>query len=163
MFFPLSKHTHTHQCFLSNSCPHFKLITIYKYIYMHISLLEAVHLCHCGQHLSQELRLYCRTPTPWGRTRKHPWCQDSWCRVCVCVCVCVCVYVCVCVCVNIYECSICMYICMPEESIRSHYRLLLATLGIELRTSKRAASTLNCWAICPVPCLVFLKWYLLHF
>jgi hypothetical protein len=46
----------------------------------------------------------------------------------------------------------CIYICLPEESIRSHYRWLWATmwlLGIELRTSGRAASALNPWAISP--------------
>jgi hypothetical protein len=42
----------------------------------------------------------------------------------------------------------------PEEGIRSHDRQLWATLwllGIELRTSRRAASTLNRWAISPSP------------
>jgi len=40
----------------------------------------------------------------------------------------------------------------PEEGIRSHYRWLWATmslLGFELRTSGRADSALNCWAISP--------------
>jgi hypothetical protein len=40
----------------------------------------------------------------------------------------------------------------PEEGIRSHYRWLSATmwlLGIELRTSGRAVSALNHWAISP--------------
>ena len=40
----------------------------------------------------------------------------------------------------------------PEEGIRSHYRWLWATmwlLGIELRTSGRAVSALNHWAISP--------------
>ena len=40
----------------------------------------------------------------------------------------------------------------PEEGIRSHYRWLGATmwlLGIELRTSGRAAKALNRWAISP--------------
>ena len=40
----------------------------------------------------------------------------------------------------VYKCSICMYACMTEEGIGSHYRWLL---GIELRTSGRTASTLN--------------------
>ena len=42
----------------------------------------------------------------------------------------------------------------PEEGIGSHYRWLWATmwlLRIELRTSGRAASALNCWAISPAP------------
>jgi hypothetical protein len=42
----------------------------------------------------------------------------------------------------------------PEEGIRSHYRWLWATmwlLGNELRTSRRAVSALNCWAISPAP------------
>jgi hypothetical protein len=46
-----------------------------------------------------------------------------------------------------------MYTCMPEEGIRSHYRWLSPTmrlLGIELRTSGRASSALNHWAISPV-------------
>ena len=41
---------------------------------------------------------------------------------------------------------------IPEEGIRSHYRWLWATmwlLGIELRTSGRAVSALNHWAISP--------------
>ena len=41
-----------------------------------------------------------------------------------------------------------------EESKRSHYRWLWATmqvLGIELRTSGRAASAINHWAISPAP------------
>jgi len=40
----------------------------------------------------------------------------------------------------------------PEEGIGSHYRLLWATmwlLGIELRTSGRAVSAFNHWAISP--------------
>jgi hypothetical protein len=40
----------------------------------------------------------------------------------------------------------------PEEGIVSHYRWLLATMwlpGIELRTSGRAVSALNHWAISP--------------
>ena len=40
----------------------------------------------------------------------------------------------------------------PEESIGSHYRWLWATislLGVELRTSGRAVSALNRWAISP--------------
>jgi hypothetical protein len=42
----------------------------------------------------------------------------------------------------------------PEESIGFHYRWLWATmwlLGIELRTSARAVSALNCQAISPAP------------
>jgi hypothetical protein len=45
-----------------------------------------------------------------------------------------------------YECSTCMYTCMPEEGIRSRYRWLRATmwlLGIELRTSARTVRDLN--------------------
>ena len=48
--------------------------------------------------------------------------------------------------------------CYPEEGIRFHYRWLWATiwsLGVELRTSGRAASALNGWAISPA--LVFVK------
>jgi hypothetical protein len=48
----------------------------------------------------------------------------------------------------------CIYICLPEESIRSPYRWLWATmwsLGIVLRASGRAANALNRWAIPPVP------------
>jgi hypothetical protein len=40
----------------------------------------------------------------------------------------------------------------PEEDIRSHYGWLWATMwlwGFELRTSGRAASALNHWAISP--------------
>jgi hypothetical protein len=43
---------------------------------------------------------------------------------------------------------------IPEEGKGLHYRWLWATmwlLGIELRTSGRAASALNCWAISPDP------------
>jgi hypothetical protein len=42
----------------------------------------------------------------------------------------------------------------PEESIRSYYRWLWATmwlLGTELWSSGRADSALNCWAFSPVP------------
>jgi hypothetical protein len=42
----------------------------------------------------------------------------------------------------------------PEEGIRPHYRWLWTTMwlqGIELRTSGRAVSVLNCWAISPAP------------
>ena len=45
-----------------------------------------------------------------------------------------------------------MYARRPEQGTRSHYRWLWATmwlLGIELRTSGRAASALNRWAISP--------------
>ena len=50
--------------------------------------------------------------------------------------------------------SVCMYACRPEESTRSHYRWLWATmwlLGIELRTFGRAGNALNFWAISPAP------------
>jgi hypothetical protein len=53
----------------------------------------------------------------------------------------------------------------PEEGIRSHYRWLWATmwlLGIELRTSGRAVSALNHWAISPALALcIFVRffWY----
>jgi hypothetical protein len=50
----------------------------------------------------------------------------------------------------VYECSICMYTCEPEEGIRSHHRWLWATmwlLGFELRTSGRSVGALNRWAI----------------
>ena len=45
-----------------------------------------------------------------------------------------------------------------EKSSRSHYRWLWATmwlLGIELRTSGRAVSALNCWAISPARLIYF--------
>jgi hypothetical protein len=57
----------------------------------------------------------------------------------------------------------------PEDSIRSHYRWLWATmwlLGIELRTSGRAASALNCWATSPARLLSLrssTQWNVLHF
>jgi hypothetical protein len=44
----------------------------------------------------------------------------------------------------------------PEEGTRSHYKRLWAImwlLGIELGTSGRAVSALNCWAISPAPAL----------
>ena len=43
---------------------------------------------------------------------------------------------------------------MPEEGIRAPYRSLWTTkwlMEIELRTSGRAASALNCWAISLAP------------
>jgi hypothetical protein len=46
----------------------------------------------------------------------------------------------------------------PEEGIWFHYRCLWASmwsLGIELRTSGRAVSVLNCWAISPAQTMVF--------
>jgi hypothetical protein len=48
----------------------------------------------------------------------------------------------------------CMYDCRPEEGTRSNYRRLWASmwlLGIELRTSERAATALNLWTISPAP------------
>jgi hypothetical protein len=48
-----------------------------------------------------------------------------------------------------------------EECIGSHYRWLWTTmwlLGIELRTSGRAVSALNCWAISPAPQQTFLMY-----
>ena len=53
-----------------------------------------------------------------------------------------------------------LYSDTPEEGIGSYYRWLWATLwllGIELRTSARAASAVNCWAISPAPTSLFLK------
>jgi hypothetical protein len=41
----------------------------------------------------------------------------------------------------VYECFICLYTCAPEEGIRSQTTTQL--LGIELRTSGRAASAHN--------------------
>jgi hypothetical protein len=44
-------------------------------------------------------------------------------------------------------CSTCICTCMPEKGTGSHYRWLSATmwlLGIELRTSGRLVSALNC-------------------
>jgi hypothetical protein len=54
-----------------------------------------------------------------------------------------------------------MYIWMPEEGIRSHYRWLWATmwlLGIELRTSGRVANILNHWTISPGPLFRTFYW-----
>jgi hypothetical protein len=48
----------------------------------------------------------------------------------------------------------------PEKGIRSYYRWLWATmwlLGIELRTSRRIVSALNCWAISPSPKIELFK------
>jgi hypothetical protein len=45
-----------------------------------------------------------------------------------------------------------LFSCASEEGIRSHYRWSWATmclLGIELRTSGRETTALNCWAISP--------------
>jgi hypothetical protein len=45
-----------------------------------------------------------------------------------------------------------MYVYRPEEGTRFHYRWLWTTmwvLGIELRSSRRAACALNLWAISP--------------
>jgi hypothetical protein len=47
-----------------------------------------------------------------------------------------------------------MYTCITEESLRSHYRQLWATMwlrGIELRTFGRVAIAHNCWAVSPAP------------
>ena len=49
----------------------------------------------------------------------------------------------------------------PEEGVRPHYRWLWATmwlLGFELRTSGRAVSALNHWAISPARVAWFLIW-----
>jgi hypothetical protein len=57
----------------------------------------------------------------------------------------------------VYKYSICMYNFILE-GIRSHYRWLWATmwlLGSELRTSGRAASALNRWAISPASLQTF--------
>jgi hypothetical protein len=46
----------------------------------------------------------------------------------------------------------------PGEGIGSHYRWLWATMWLlrtELRTSERAGSALNCWAIFPAPSYFF--------
>jgi hypothetical protein len=61
----------------------------------------------------------------------------------------------------VYDSSICMYTCVPEEGIGSHYRWLWATmwlLGIELRTSGRAVSAHNLWAISLAPIKDFCTW-----
>jgi hypothetical protein len=53
----------------------------------------------------------------------------------------------------------CHYLQTHQKGVRSHNRWLGATmwlLGIELRTSGRAVSALNCWAISP-------DWVLLSF
>jgi hypothetical protein len=60
-----------------------------------------------------------------------------------------------------YECSICIL----EESSRSQYRWLWATmwlLGIQCRTSGSADSALNLWATSPAPDL-FLEFISYHF
>ena len=52
----------------------------------------------------------------------------------------------------LYEYTVAVFRHIPEESIGSHYRWLWATmwlLEIELRTSGRAVSALNLWAISP--------------
>ena len=49
----------------------------------------------------------------------------------------------------IYECSVWMFTCTPEESIRSLYSWswnIMWLLGNDLRTSGRTVSTLNPWA-----------------
>jgi len=51
----------------------------------------------------------------------------------------------------------------PEEGIRSHYRWLWATmwlLGFELRTSERAVSALNHWAISPALLYIFQMYFI---
>ena len=56
-----------------------------------------------------------------------------------------------------------MFTQTPEEGIRSHYRWLWATLlklGIELRMSGGAASSLSGWTISPAPLCCFLLGYL---
>lgn len=57
----------------------------------------------------------------------------------------------------------CMYICTWEGNIRSHVTIVIDgckaarwALGIELRTTGRAMTTLNCWAS-PLPTLDFWK------
>ena len=53
----------------------------------------------------------------------------------------------------------------PEESTRSHYRWLWATmwlLEIELRTFWRAGNALNLWAISPAPKLTLFKKILIY-
>ena len=62
----------------------------------------------------------------------------------------------------------CMYVStlllssdIPEKGIRCHYRWLRATmwlLGIELRTSRKAASAFNPWAISPAQKRLTLFW-----
>jgi hypothetical protein len=55
---------------------------------------------------------------------------------------------------------------MPEEDSRSHYRWLWATmwlLGIEFRTSGRAVSALNHWAISPASKYCLDRWNTLLF
>ena len=51
-----------------------------------------------------------------------------------------------------------MYVCMPEEGTRSHYRCLRPTMWLlELRTSGRAASALNLLSHLsrPLSCFLF--------
>jgi hypothetical protein len=72
------------------------------------------------------------------------------CFVCVCVCVCVCVYVCM---YYVYECFVCMHISVPhacsahrgqeKASDTLEQWTVMWVLGIEPRSSARAASALN--------------------
>ena len=59
----------------------------------------------------------------------------------------------------VYEYSLCMHICVPEEDI-GYYYIWLWLLGIKLGTSGRTASALNCWTIFPAPPNVF---FMIHF
>ena len=67
-------------------------------------------------------------------------------------------YVCMFVCMYVYMCIYMNVLYLssetPEEGIRYHYTLFLATmclLGIEIRTSVRADNAFICWAISPAP------------
>jgi hypothetical protein len=79
--------------------------------------------------------------------------------VCIYVCMycivlyCIVLYCIVLYCIVLYECPICMYTCVQEDSII--LLVILWFLGIELRTSGRAASVLNCLAISPGPAHLF--------
>jgi hypothetical protein len=59
----------------------------------------------------------------------------------------------------VYERSISVYACMPEEGIRSQsgwMRAIMWLLGTELRTSERTDSALKCGAICAAPHYTYL-------
>lgn len=59
------------------------------------------------------------------------------------------------------QCSACMYVCVPEESTKSHYRWLWVTcglLGIDPQTSRRTESVLNLWTTSPAWNIIFMHW-----
>jgi hypothetical protein len=79
--------------------------------------------------------------------------------LCVCVCMCVCVCVCVCVCMCVCICHVNAGAYEGQKRVLDALKLELQValscpmwvLGTEPRCSRRTESTLNCWAISPVP------------